>query len=148
MWVWGGWCALGYIAFSAVGAYVYALLASPHFNVHWPFWVILPLGALAVWLEPYRRRRVLAFLNPWEKPPRINYPILPFRLYAPDLFKRGAIDDKVESRGTLHSEPALGFKRLALHSRAISFIQPSTGKRVVVEAPYPDDFKEAVEQFS
>jgi len=36
---------LGYIAFYAVGAYVYALLASPHFNIHWPFWVILPLGA-------------------------------------------------------------------------------------------------------
>ncbi len=37
---------LGYIAFYAVGAYVYALLASPHFNVHWPFWAILPIGAL------------------------------------------------------------------------------------------------------
>jgi len=37
---------LGYIAFYAVGAYVYALLASPHFNLHWPFWVILPLGAM------------------------------------------------------------------------------------------------------
>ncbi len=36
---------LGYIAFYAVGAYVYALLASPHFNVHLPFWVILPIGA-------------------------------------------------------------------------------------------------------
>ena len=36
---------LGYIAFYAVGAYVYALLASPHFNIHLPFWVILPLGA-------------------------------------------------------------------------------------------------------
>ena len=37
---------LGYIAFYAVGAYVYALLASPHFNLHLPVWVILPLGAL------------------------------------------------------------------------------------------------------
>jgi len=37
---------LGYIAFYAVGAYVYALLASPHFNVHLPFWAILPVGAL------------------------------------------------------------------------------------------------------
>ena len=37
---------LGYIAFYAVGAYVYALLASPHFNLHLPFWVILPIGAL------------------------------------------------------------------------------------------------------
>lgn len=36
---------LGYIAFYAVGAYLYALLASPHFGLHWPFWVILPLGA-------------------------------------------------------------------------------------------------------
>jgi len=37
---------LGYIAFYAVGAYTYALLASPHFGVHWPFWVILPFGAV------------------------------------------------------------------------------------------------------
>src|SRR5712672_4033294 len=36
---------LGYIAFYAVGAYCYALLASPHFGLHLPFWVILPLGA-------------------------------------------------------------------------------------------------------
>src|ERR1043165_8482254 len=36
---------LGYIAFYAVGAYVYALLASPHFGLHLPFWIILPLGA-------------------------------------------------------------------------------------------------------
>jgi branched-chain amino acid transport system permease protein len=37
---------LGYIAFYAVGAYVYALLASPHFDLHLPFFVILPIGAL------------------------------------------------------------------------------------------------------
>ena len=36
---------LGYVAFYGVGAYVYALLASPHFGVHLPFWVILPIGA-------------------------------------------------------------------------------------------------------
>jgi branched-chain amino acid transport system permease protein len=36
---------LGYVAFYAVGAYTYALLASPHFGLHWPFWVILPIGA-------------------------------------------------------------------------------------------------------
>src|SRR5262250_19347 len=36
---------LGYIAFYAVGAYVYALLASPQFNLHLPFWAILPIGA-------------------------------------------------------------------------------------------------------
>src|ERR1041385_936324 len=36
---------LGYIAFYAVGAYVYALLASPHFGLHLPWWMILPIGA-------------------------------------------------------------------------------------------------------
>jgi branched-chain amino acid transport system permease protein len=37
---------LGYIAFYAVGAYVWALLASPHFGLHLPFWTILPAGVL------------------------------------------------------------------------------------------------------
>ena len=37
---------LGYIAFFAVGAYNYALLSSPQFGLHWPMWVVLPLGAL------------------------------------------------------------------------------------------------------
>jgi len=37
---------LGYIAFYAVGAYTYALLASPHFGLHLPFWIILPIGFL------------------------------------------------------------------------------------------------------
>ncbi len=41
---------LGYIAFYAVGAYVYALLASPHFGLHWPFWGILPIGAVTACL--------------------------------------------------------------------------------------------------
>lgn len=36
---------LGYIAFYAVGAYTWAFLGSPHFELHWPFWAILPLGA-------------------------------------------------------------------------------------------------------
>lgn len=36
---------LGYIAFFAVGAYTYALLASPQFGLHWPFLLVLPLGA-------------------------------------------------------------------------------------------------------
>ena len=36
---------LGYIAFYAVGAYLYALLASPHFGLHLPVWAIIPAGA-------------------------------------------------------------------------------------------------------
>lgn len=37
---------LGYVAFYAVGAYCWALLASPHFGLNLPFWLVLPLGAL------------------------------------------------------------------------------------------------------
>jgi branched-chain amino acid transport system permease protein len=37
---------LGYIAFFAVGAYTYALLASPQFDLHWSFLALLPIGAL------------------------------------------------------------------------------------------------------
>lgn len=37
---------LGYIAFYAVGAYTWALLASPHFGLHLPVWAILPIGAV------------------------------------------------------------------------------------------------------
>ncbi|WP_153111113.1 ABC transporter permease subunit [Propionivibrio limicola] len=37
---------MGYIAFYAVGAYLYALLASPHFGLHVPIWVIIPCGAV------------------------------------------------------------------------------------------------------
>ncbi|MSU56234.1 MAG: RluA family pseudouridine synthase [Candidatus Taylorbacteria bacterium] len=58
----------------------------------------------------------------------INYPIVADRLYS-------------------KNEPALGFKRLALHSRLISFLHPTTGKRTVVEAPYPKDFQKAMKYF-
>ncbi len=36
---------LGYVAFYGIGAYTYALLASHQFNVHWSYWVVLPLAA-------------------------------------------------------------------------------------------------------
>lgn len=36
---------LGYIAFYAVGAYTWAFLASPQFDIHLGFYLILPLGA-------------------------------------------------------------------------------------------------------
>ena len=58
----------------------------------------------------------------------INYPIVSDRLYAPNR------------------KPALGFTRLALHSRSISFFLPS-GKRITVEAPYPKDFEKALKFF-
>src|SRR5574337_76629 len=36
---------LGYIAFYAGGAYTTAFLASPHFDVHLPIYIVLPLAA-------------------------------------------------------------------------------------------------------
>ena len=36
---------LGYVAFYAIGAYTYALLASPQFDLHLPFLLILVIGA-------------------------------------------------------------------------------------------------------
>ena len=59
----------------------------------------------------------------------INYPIVSDKLYAPAR------------------EPALGFTRLALHSHSVTFTQPSTGQQIAVEAPYPQDFEEAVKNF-
>jgi branched-chain amino acid transport system permease protein len=38
---------LGYVAFYAIGAYTYAFLASPHFGLHLPFLLVLPLAAIA-----------------------------------------------------------------------------------------------------
>src|SRR4051812_23876612 len=37
---------LGYVAFYAVGAYTYALLASPQLGLHLPFWLVLPIAPL------------------------------------------------------------------------------------------------------
>lgn len=37
---------LGYVAFYAIGAYTYALLASGYFDIHLSFWLLLPLAAL------------------------------------------------------------------------------------------------------
>ncbi len=37
---------LGYVAFYAIGAYSYALVASPQLGLHVPFWLILPVAPL------------------------------------------------------------------------------------------------------
>jgi branched-chain amino acid transport system permease protein len=48
---WGGLLDLGYVAFYGIGAYAYALLDSPHYGIHLPSLVSVPLivviGALA-----------------------------------------------------------------------------------------------------
>lgn len=42
--------------------------------------------------------------------------------------------------------PALGFQRLALHAKKIAFTTLS-GERIAIEAPYPEDFREAVARY-
>ena len=37
---------LGYVAFFGFGAYVYAMLASPHFGLHWSTLIVVPLAVL------------------------------------------------------------------------------------------------------
>jgi branched-chain amino acid transport system permease protein len=37
---------LGYVAFFGIGSYVYALLASPHFGIHLPFLLALPIAVV------------------------------------------------------------------------------------------------------
>jgi len=38
---------IGYVAFFGIGSYIYALLASPHFGLHLPFLLAVPLVVLA-----------------------------------------------------------------------------------------------------
>ncbi|HVU78397.1 MAG TPA: branched-chain amino acid ABC transporter permease [Gaiellaceae bacterium] len=51
---WGGLLDLGYVAFYGIGAYAYALLASPHYGIHLPFFLAIPavtlIGALVGFL--------------------------------------------------------------------------------------------------
>jgi len=39
------------------------------------------------------------------------------------------------------------FNRQALHAKSISFIHPFTKLSITIEAPYPDDFGQAVPLF-
>jgi branched-chain amino acid transport system permease protein len=41
-----GLLALGYAAFFAIGAYTYAIVASPQFGLHYSFWIMLFVGAI------------------------------------------------------------------------------------------------------
>ncbi|OHA18972.1 MAG: hypothetical protein A3C08_00765 [Candidatus Taylorbacteria bacterium RIFCSPHIGHO2_02_FULL_47_18] len=55
----------------------------------------------------------------------INYPVVCDKLYAPK------------------KECLLGFNRLALHARSLTLALIS-GKKIKIEAPYPNDFEEAL----
>ena len=41
-----GMLDLGFAAYYGIGAYTYALLASNHFGIHLPFWLMLIVGGL------------------------------------------------------------------------------------------------------
>jgi len=77
----------------------------------------------------------------------IHHPVVADSLYAPNQTAIPA----VPAEGETGLGPNLGFKRLALHAHEISFIPKSRAKnpkRIVVQAPYPEDFAGAVELVS
>ncbi|MFH0755278.1 MAG: RluA family pseudouridine synthase [bacterium] len=61
----------------------------------------------------------------------INHPIIQDKLYATNFF--------------LNKKQQLNFKRMALHSRELEINLPS-GKLLNIIAPYPKDFKEALDR--
>ena len=40
------------------------------------FAIVVALGALAIWLEPYRRTRFFGFLDPWHDPQGAGFQIV------------------------------------------------------------------------
>lgn len=62
----------------------------------------------------------------------IHHPIVGDKLYGSSKFSKTS------------PESRLGFERLALHARSIGF-KNTAGESVVVEAPYPEDFKRAMD---
>jgi branched-chain amino acid transport system permease protein len=44
---------LGYAAYFAIGAYMWAILGSPQYNIHWNFWVVFLLAGLAAGIVAY-----------------------------------------------------------------------------------------------
>ncbi len=59
----------------------------------------------------------------------LHHPVVSDKLYAPK------------------KEPILGFSRLALHARRVTFTDLK-GEKHTVEAPYPEDFREALEKIA
>lgn len=59
----------------------------------------------------------------------INYPVVSDTLYAPRL--------------VVKYPHALGFERLALHARTLE-IKDMAGKKLSIEAPFPEDFEKAI----
>jgi RluA family pseudouridine synthase len=67
-----------------------------------------------------------------------GYPILSDLLYKPKI--------EMKSNGSLREQESGIITRLALHARSIKFTHPLTGQLLEIQAPYPDDFKNAINQ--
>ncbi len=67
----------------------------------------------------------------------IGHPIVGDRLYAPKSF----LERDLPRGGALRG--GLGFERLALHARSLSFVRPEGG-RITIEAALPGDFEKAL----
>ncbi len=63
----------------------------------------------------------------------INHPLLQDSLYATDFY--------------LNKKQQLGFKRVALHARILEIMLPSQ-KILKIEAPYPEDFENAIKKIN
>jgi len=77
----------------------------------------------------------------------ISHPVVCDRLYAPNLFKSKAIDNKLQSSGRAPNkecspEKCLGLSRLALHAFSIKFQLPNE-VFINVESPLPKEFENA-----
>jgi RluA family pseudouridine synthase len=70
-----------------------------------------------------------------------GYPILSDMLYKPKIETKPNVPVKKID----HQESDI-IKRLALHARSITFTHPLTGQLLEIKAPYPDDFKNAINQ--
>lgn len=85
------------------------------------FRVLQELGnnsLLEVWLETGRTHQIRVHMA------SVGHPLLGDTLYC--------FDRSVDDTGT--------FRRAALHGWKLSFLQPFTGRKMILEAPLPDDF--------
>jgi 23S rRNA-/tRNA-specific pseudouridylate synthase len=53
-----------------------------------------------------------------------------------------------ESKYAFRKDFSIKFKRVALHAGLIELVHPVTGKKLVVEAPVPEDMKRMMEDLS
>ena len=64
-----------------------------------------------------------------------RYPLIGDRLYFADTDQKADVDAE---------NCFAGIKRAALHASRICFYQPFEGKRITVEAPFPEDMKKCL----